>query len=122
MNRASYHKDAAWLFIQWATSKPVMLHTTLEYENWNPPRKSVWEDPLVAEASGKLANYRQVVEENRKSGKIAHSVNPCLFDTHDAWWFNIRDAIEGKVSVKDALAGADRAMRSIMSEFWSKIS
>jgi multiple sugar transport system substrate-binding protein len=116
MNSASYHKEAAWLFIQWATSKPVMLHTTLEYENWNPPRKSVWEDPEVVQETKRMANYRQVVESNRMHGKIAHSVNPHLSATHAAWWSCVRDAIEGKVSVQDALARADRKMRELMPE------
>lgn len=116
VNRASYHKDASWLFIQWATSKPVMLHTTLEYENWNPSRKSVWEDPEVVAETEKWSNYRQVVQENRRYGRIVHSVNPCLFATHDAWWSNVRDAIEGKVTVKDALTRAERTMGDIVSE------
>jgi multiple sugar transport system substrate-binding protein len=114
MNSASYHKEAAWLFIQWATSKPVMLHTTLEYENWNPPRKSVWENPEVVRETKKMANYREIVEANRKHGKIAHSVNPYLSATHEAWWSNIRDAIAGQVSVVDALSKADRTMRGLL--------
>jgi ABC-type glycerol-3-phosphate transport system substrate-binding protein len=97
-----------------------MLHTTLEYENWNPPRKSVWEDPEVVAETKKWANYRQVVEESRKYGRIAHSVNPCLEDTHDAWWANVRDAIEGKIAVKDALARAGLTMDTLVSKMLSK--
>ena len=116
MNSASYHKKAAWLFIQWATSKPIMLHTTLEYENWNPPRKSVWEDPQVVAKTAKWSNYRQVVEENRKFGKIVHTINPRLFATHDVWWSNVRNVISGKLSVRDALSMAEQMMRKIMEE------
>ena len=47
MNAASYKKDAAWLFIEWATSEPVMKIATTQYNNWNPPRESVWNDPDV---------------------------------------------------------------------------
>lgn len=122
MNSASYHKEASWLFIQWATSKPVMLHTTLEYENWNPPRRSVWKDPQVVAESGRWSNYRQTVEENRKSGRVVHTVNPYLSATHDAWWSNVRDAIEGKCCVKDALSRAEMMMRAIVEENHIKAS
>jgi ABC-type glycerol-3-phosphate transport system substrate-binding protein len=116
MNPASYHKIASWLFIQWATSKSVMLHTTMEYQNWNPSRKSVWEDPRVVAESEKWANYRQVVEDSRRYGKVVHSVNPCLVATHDVWWSNVRDAIAGDITVEDALKKSERAMRSITTE------
>ncbi len=116
MNRASYHKVAAWLFIQWATSKPLMLHTTLEYENWNPSRKSVWDDPEVVAETRKWANYREVVEASRQYGAVAHAVNPRLQLTHDAWWFNVRDAIQGKQSVKAALLAAEKSLRTTMAE------
>jgi ABC-type glycerol-3-phosphate transport system substrate-binding protein len=116
MNPASYHKIASWLFIQWATSKPVMLHTTMEYQNWNPSRKSVWEDPHVVAESEKWANYRQVVEDSRKYGKVVHSVNPWLVATHDAWWSNVRDAIAGSIAVKDALRKTEQDMRSMATD------
>ena len=115
MNRASYYKVAAWLFIQWATSKPVMLHTTLEYENWNPPRKSIWEDPEVVRETQKWANYRQVVDQGRHYGAVVHSVNPRLPFTHDAWWSNVREAILGRQSVRAALQASDNDMLKAMA-------
>jgi len=68
----------------------------------------------VAETE-KWSNYRQVVQENRRYGRIVHSVNPCLFTTHRVWWSNVRDAIEGKVTVKDALSQAEQAMGDIVA-------
>ncbi|MCJ7624352.1 MAG: extracellular solute-binding protein, partial [Anaerolineaceae bacterium] len=74
INGASYHKDAAWLFIEWATSKPVMRIATLEYNNWNPSRESIWNDPEVVALTEQWSNYRAVVEESRNYAKVPHAV------------------------------------------------
>ena len=116
MNASSYHKDAAWLFMQWATSKPVLLQSTVKFENWNPPRRSVWEDPQVVEMTEGWANYRQVVEENRTYTKVPHAVNPQVGAALDAWWGNVQDAILGKQTVEDALNRASEDMYDAMDK------
>lgn len=114
MTSASYNKDAAWLFIQWATSKPVQLAATRDFENWNPPRESVWEHPDIVAMTEGWANYREVVEENRNYTKVPHAVNPQVGAALDTWWGNVQDAILGTVSVKDALDRAAQEMYNVM--------
>jgi multiple sugar transport system substrate-binding protein len=114
INGASYKKDAAWLFVQWATSEPVMRLATLEHNNWNPPRESVWNDPEVVALTEEWANYREVVEENRLNAKVPHAVNPLIAAVGDAWWGNVQDAILGTVSVEEALDKASNEMYNIM--------
>jgi multiple sugar transport system substrate-binding protein len=114
INGASYKKDAAWLFIEWATSEPVMRLATLQYNNWNPPRESVWNDPEVVKITEQWGNYRQVVEESRAYAKVPHAVNPLVGAVSDAWWGNVQDAILGTISVEDALNKANKEMYDIM--------
>jgi len=114
MNAASYNKDAAWLFMQWATSQPVMLQSLLQYQNWNPPRESVWENPDVIAVSEKWANYRAVVEESRKYTKVPHAVNPQVFAVIDTWWGNVQEAILGEATAKEALDRSAEEMNTIM--------
>jgi len=114
VNGASYHKDAAWLFIEWATSKPVMKKATLEYNNWNPPRESIWNDPEVVAITEGWSNYRETVEQNRLYAKVPHAVNPLITAVGDAWWGNVQDAILGNVTVKEALDSAADEMYNIM--------
>lgn len=116
MTSAGYHKDAAWLFIEWATSKPVLLASTRDYENWNPPRQSVWEDPDIVAMTEGWANYREVVEENRNYTRVPHSVNPHAGAALDAWWGNVQDAILGKVTVEEALNKAAQEMYNVMDQ------
>jgi multiple sugar transport system substrate-binding protein len=114
MNAASYKKDAAWLFIQWATSEPVMRLATTQYNNWNPPRESVWNAPEVVEMTSQWANYREVVEANREFAQVPHAVNPLLAAVGDAWWGNVQDAILGTVTVEEALNRANDEMYNVM--------
>jgi ABC-type glycerol-3-phosphate transport system substrate-binding protein len=93
-----------------------MLHTTLEHENWNPPRKSVWEDPEVVSETGQWSNYRETVEKGRQFGRVAHAVNPYLSKTHSAWWHNIREAVLGSKSVQQALQDTQEIMRDVMAQ------
>jgi multiple sugar transport system substrate-binding protein len=118
LNPKGYHKDAAWLFLQWATSKPVLLRATTDYQNWNPSRQSVWEDPAVVKMTETWGGgaYRKQVEENRKYAAIAHSVSPYVFTTHETWWRNVQDIILNKVSAQDGLKNAEKQMYDILSE------
>jgi ABC-type glycerol-3-phosphate transport system substrate-binding protein len=59
INRYSNNKMAGWLFIQWATAREQLLTATLS-GNWNPPRKSVWNNEKTIAILEKWGNYRQV--------------------------------------------------------------
>ena len=116
INPNGYHKDAAWLFVEWATSKPVLLRATTDYQNWNPSRQSVWEDPEVVamtEAWGDGA-YRDIVTQNREYAKIPFAVNPHLFTTQETWWRNVQDIILDNVTAEEGLKNADAEMYEIL--------
>jgi multiple sugar transport system substrate-binding protein len=114
MNPASYKKDAAWLFMEWATSEPVMRRATINYNNWNPPRESVWNDPDVVELTSQWSNYREVVEAARPNSKVPHAVNPMVEAALDSWWGNVQDALLGTVTVEEALSKASDEMYNVM--------
>ena len=116
INPNGYHKDAAWLFVEWATSKPVLLRATTDYQNWNPSRQSVWEDPEVVamtEAWGDGA-YRDIVTQNREYAKIPFAVSPHLFTTQETWWRNVQDIILDNVTAEEGLTNADAEMYEIL--------
>ena len=77
INKDSAHKNAAWLFIQWATSKRIERITTLEGRS-DACRASTWNDPQVVEywESVGLGKLRQVVFESFKMAKFPEPENP----------------------------------------------
>ena len=81
MSAASKNKDAAWYLIQWATSKQRLLDATTKYNNFNPTRKSIFDDPKVQETmkSWGSGTYLPTVLDNlTKYAKIAYRPNPEL--------------------------------------------
>jgi len=52
ISRFSTRREAAWLFIEWATSKEMMLETMLA-GGMDPPRKSIWNAPEIVEKTKK---------------------------------------------------------------------
>jgi ABC-type glycerol-3-phosphate transport system substrate-binding protein len=91
-----------------------MRLATLEYNNWNPPRESVWNDPEVVAITEQFSNYRETVEEARNYAQVPHAVNPLIAAVGDAWWGNVQDAILGNVTVEEALDQAADEMYNIM--------
>jgi multiple sugar transport system substrate-binding protein len=62
MNAHSSQKNAAWLFIQWATSKDVMTKT-ITAGNINPPRASVAASSTMSDYTKNWGNYNQIWQE-----------------------------------------------------------
>jgi multiple sugar transport system substrate-binding protein len=69
----SKHKEAAWYFIQWATSKDMNLAAKLD--GWPSPRTSAWESPKFKETD-KTPEFTQVVLRSYK--EAVAQMNPPL--------------------------------------------
>lgn len=63
MNAFSKNKDAAWLFIEWASSKEIMAKT-VPFGNINPTRKSVANGPEMTKFVANWGDYNKVWTEN----------------------------------------------------------
>ncbi len=66
MSARAADKNAAWYFIQWATAKQQMLKATLDGQNYNPTRKSVFDNADVQKQMKSWANgtYLPAVLDN----------------------------------------------------------
>jgi multiple sugar transport system substrate-binding protein len=66
MSSRAADKNAAWYFIQWATSKQQMLKATLDGGNYNPTRHSVFDNADVQAKMKTWANgtYLPIVLDN----------------------------------------------------------
>ena len=80
MSAASKNKEAAWYLIQWATSKQRLLDATVKYNNFNPTRKSIFDDADVQKtmAWGSGTYLPTVLDNLNKHAKIAYRPNPEL--------------------------------------------
>jgi len=109
INPYSSHKGAAWLFLEWANSTPVMLSKLNVTPITN--RVSLWNDPRVLAAAKKVCNG-EWLPAVRTSLALA---NP-QFRPRFAGWLQfgdrlslaIQEAVAGTSSARDALDAAQR--------------
>ncbi|TMV46143.1 sugar ABC transporter substrate-binding protein [Paenibacillus mesophilus] len=108
MNAGSVRKDAAWLFIRWATSKEVVMKSQ---QMGNPgARTSVWNDPQGV--SGFPSEYISVVMESMRVG-VGHD-RPQVVNVGQARDI-IGDVVIQGLLDEDITAAADKANREFQA-------
>lgn len=103
LNNASRHKKAAWLFIQWATSKERLLNASLEYNNFDPTRESVWNNPKVVKMFEGMGNYREVDTKALENAQVLYTSNPHIMTLLDMWSVALQEIWMGNKTTKEAL-------------------
>src|SRR5205085_11619207 len=124
MSSASKNKEAAWYLIQWATSKQRLLDATVKYNNFNPTRKSIFDNPEVQKtmkAWGSETYLPTVLDNLTKYAKIAYKPNPELLKFAARQSQAIQDIWSGKPA-QHALAEAAGVSNSIMTKAsWRRV-
>lgn len=115
MNAGSDEKDAAWLFMQWLTSKETMIATHLA-GNMNPVRASAWQDPDVAamvQAWGaQPGEYLAAVQTMAPVAGINFPPHPELTRMLDIWAGAVqRSFFEGGNVERNLCAAQDQVAR-----------
>lgn len=102
MNAGSQKKDAAWLFMQWATGKEFLTTGAVDYSMVNPVRASIWENPdfqaKMAEQTNYLETFNTIMSND---AKIQFTPQPLFFETTTEW----------AQALQDIYAGADTQQR-----------
>jgi multiple sugar transport system substrate-binding protein len=119
INSASQKKDAAWLFLQWLTSKETMVQTHLG-GNMNPVRQSAWDDPEVAalvESWGETpGQYKSVVQEMSKVAGIHYPPHPELTRMLDTWAGAVQKSYFEGGNVEANLCAAQADIQAMLDE------
>ena len=124
MPSSAANKEAAWLFIQWATSKPVLWWSTVKYGNYMPVRWSVLNSPEVIAITEKWGDgtWRKAVTEMYAKYTLGSFYTPLpeqitlLNILSDA----IQDAVAGKKSVEEAMKWAkEEAVKALKEAGYS---
>jgi multiple sugar transport system substrate-binding protein len=117
INSASKHKDAAWKFLQWATSGEILNKTHLA-GNMNPVRKSAWDDPEVsAMVKGWGETEGQYLDVMKKMAEVAEPrlpAHPEITRILDIWAEAVQNAYFGQARVEDALKVSADEIRAIL--------
>jgi multiple sugar transport system substrate-binding protein len=113
MNAASKNKLAAWLFIQWATSKQALTNAIKGGAGAfaDPVRKSVF-DSTFKQTLGSFPGYLETFEKVIDSTKIQFTPQQQFFESTENWAVAVQQIYGGAdaKSTLDALASASTTL------------
>ncbi|MGO4497817.1 sugar ABC transporter substrate-binding protein [Paenibacillus sp. 2RAB27] len=113
MNTKSANKDATWAFIQWATSKDIVLKTQ---QKGNPgARASVWDKPEGT--TGFPAELIPIIKESAKTG-VDHD-RPTVIsvgEARDAVGEIVQKVMTGETNLQPVADKANQALQTIMDK------
>jgi multiple sugar transport system substrate-binding protein len=96
INPESRRQDAAWLFVQYFTSREFQLWSVLEWKSLNPPRRSVFEDPAFQAAVASMHGYVETFSGLIENAMVYFTPNPYISDICDYWATTVRDIANGR--------------------------
>jgi multiple sugar transport system substrate-binding protein len=118
ISKATKNKEAAWLFVEWATAQRTLLNATLGYRNYNPARASITNDPRVQEVMGAWGggSYLKTVAKNLETARVAWVPQPERARLGDIWARSLQEIYFQRLSAADALKKADGEVDQVLKE------
>jgi multiple sugar transport system substrate-binding protein len=104
MNSFSTQKDAAWYFMQWASSQEHDLFGARKMDFVNPVRASVWKDEEFRSRIDKsYAGYLAQHDASAPGAKIYFTPQPLFFDVTTQWAESLQKMVAKEVPVEEGL-------------------
>jgi multiple sugar transport system substrate-binding protein len=118
ISKATKNKEAAWLFVEWATAQRTLLNATLGYRNYNPARASITNDSRVQEVMGAWGggSYLKTVAKNLETARVAWVPQPERARLGDIWARSLQEIYFQRMSAADALKKADAEVDQVLKE------
>ena len=118
INKATKNKEAAWLFVQWATAQQTLLNATVGYRNYNPSRASVMEDARVQALMGSWGggSYLRTINKNLETAKVAWVPQPERTRAADIWARALHEVYFKRMPAADALKKASVEVDRVLKE------
>lgn len=112
---AAKEKNAAWLFMQWATSKKILADSAVK-NNINPTRKSVATDPTVLEYMSSWGDYPKVYQELIETySRVMVPALPEFAQLGDVWAKSVQEVVLGQKDAKTAMDEAAAEMDKVLA-------
>lgn len=117
MNNDSKAKDAAWLFIQYFTSRPYQLWSVTDWKAVDPPRKSVFDDPKFKKVIGQFHGFLDMFAKTVPGTTICFTPNPYFFELTTEWAATLQDIVAGEYpTVQAAMDDLKRKMDAALED------
>ncbi len=113
MNAGSKNKDAAWLFLQWATGQDFLTTGATKYNMVNPVRAKIWDNPDFQKRMAEQKDYLKTFQEiSSNDMKIQFTPQPLFFETTTEWAQALQDIYAGA----DAQERLDKLVESLTQQ------
>jgi multiple sugar transport system substrate-binding protein len=100
----SKQKDAAWYFMQWASSMEHDLFGARKMDFVNPVRASVWKDSEFRDRIAKsYSGYLEQFDASSPGAKIYFTAQPLFFDLTTEWAATLQKMVAKEVPVDEGL-------------------
>ena len=117
INTYSKQKDLAWDYIKWFTSKET--HKKFVFLGGPPSRLSTMQDPEVLE---KVPWAKTIYETQSLTFADCRPRIPESFQIIDKVGFHVSEALQGSVSIQDAMKAADQEIGGLLKGAGYKVS
>jgi multiple sugar transport system substrate-binding protein len=117
MNAFGQQKDAAWLFVQWASGTEHGLFGARKMDFVNPVRQSVWDDQEFKDRiAAKYPGYIEQYQASAPGAKIYFTPQPLFFNLTTEWAASLQKMVANEVPVDEGLDQlADSVNRQLKS-------
>ncbi|WP_319560081.1 sugar ABC transporter substrate-binding protein [Marispirochaeta sp.] len=117
INKASKHKVASWLFLQYFTSKEHIQWASTKAKLVDPPRASVFESADFQNVLDRSEGYGQAFQDSVDGTYIQFTPQPHFFETTTEWAATLQDIVSGKYStVEEGMDALKKKMDKIVSD------
>jgi len=115
MNSKGQNKDAAWLFMQWATSAPAS--NAIAAAGGTPPRVSAWQNPKFQTAYGPeiAASALKSLQSTDSKPMTAAWMNPKWPEVGQAFATAVNIAFTSGESAQSALSAAQKTAQAALA-------
>jgi multiple sugar transport system substrate-binding protein len=104
MSSFSEQPEAAWTFMQWASSVEHDLFGAREMDFVNPVRQSVWEDEAFQSRIAKsYSGYLEQYQASAPGSKIYFTPQPLFFNLTTEWAASLQKMVANEVPVDEGL-------------------
>ncbi len=117
INKASKHKTASWLFLQYFTGKEFNQWASTVGKTVDPARKSVFESSDFQQVLSKSEGYGQAFQDSVAGTTIQFTPQPHFFETTTEWAATLQDIVSGEYdSVEEGLNALKKKMDRIVED------
>jgi multiple sugar transport system substrate-binding protein len=118
MNSYSKHKGAAWTFLQYFSSKEFLRYSSVEANNMDPTRTSVYNDAGFKAKIDKLPGWYEAWMKTVPSTTIQFTPQKAFFQTTYEWAATLQDLVAGGKyrSVQEGLDALKKLQDGLVQE------